>query len=230
LFAALAHELDGRRSCFVVTRFEGDYRGTRLLEHEREHPPSLPSGAACEHKLVREIHPPIRLLIFGDGPDNVPLSSLGELLGWEVITVIDANFFSPEPDEWTAAVVKSHNYGRDFVALTKLLPLGLRYVGLIGPRKRRDQLINELLEFGVTINAGFFAPAGIDLGAETPQEIALSIIAEIQRVFGNGTGESLRERKMPIHSSSSRAESTNPMIKPISNSAGPFDCASLRSG
>jgi xanthine dehydrogenase accessory factor len=228
LLADLARELDGRRSCLVVTRFEGHDMGTRLFE--QDHAPSLRSGAASEHELVHQIHPPIRLLIFGEGPDNVPLSSFGELLGWEVINVNDPNSFSPEPDEWTAAVVKSHNYGRDFVALTKLLPLGLRYVGLIGPRKRRDQLTNELLELAVTINAGFFAPAGIDLNAETPQEIAFSIIAEIQRVFGKGTGESLRERKMPIHSSTSWAESTNPMTKPISNSAGSFSSASFRSG
>jgi xanthine/CO dehydrogenase XdhC/CoxF family maturation factor len=199
LLADLARELDRRRNCFVVTRFEGNDMGTRLTEPERDQPPSLRSGAASEHELVQEIHPPIRLLIFGDGPDNAPLSSLAELLGWEVINLIDPNSFSPEPDEWTAAVVKSHNYGRDFVALTKLLPLGLRYVGLIGPRKRRDQLTNELLELGVMMNAGFFAPAGIDLAAETPQEIALSIVSEIQRVFRKGTGESLRERKVAIH-------------------------------
>jgi xanthine dehydrogenase accessory factor len=230
LLADLARELDGRRRCFVVTRFEGNDMGTRLLEHERDQPPSPRSRAASEHELVQEIHPPIRLLIFGDGPDSAPLISLGELLGWEVRHILDPNSFAPEADKWTAAVVKSHSYGRDFVALTKLLPLGLRYVGLIGPRKRRDQLTHELLGLGVTINAGFFAPAGIDLSAETPEEIALSIIAEIQRVFAKGTGESLRERKMPIHSSSSRAESRNPTIKPIGNSAGSFHPASLRSG
>ena len=85
--------------------------------------------------------------------------------------------------------MKSHNYGRDFVALQKLLPLNLRYVGLIGPRKRRDQLLDDLLDLGVTINAGFFAPAGLDLGAETPDEIALAIVSEIQRVFAYGSGE-----------------------------------------
>jgi xanthine dehydrogenase accessory factor len=96
-------------------------------------------------------------------------------------------------------IVKSHNYGRDFVALQNLLSLDLRYVGLIGPRKRRDQLLNELLDQGVTINAGFFSPAGIDLGGETPAEIALEIVSEIQRVFAHGSGDSLRERKMSIH-------------------------------
>jgi len=95
--------------------------------------------------------------------------------------------------------VKSHNYGRDFAALGKLLPMNLRYIGLIGPRQRRDQLMNHLLDLGITVNAGFFAPAGLDFGAETTEEIALSIIAEIQRVFAKGSGESLRERKISIH-------------------------------
>jgi xanthine dehydrogenase accessory factor len=222
LLAAIAHELEERRSCLLVTKFSGSELGSRQLCSGQDH--------EHEYELIQEIHPPIRLLIFGDGPDNAPLFSLGQQLGWDVTEIADPNSFSSEFDDRTAAIVKSHNYGRDFVALTKLLPLELRYVGLIGPRKRRDQLTNELLEFGVTINSGFFAPAGIDLGAETPQEIALSIVAEIQRVFAGGSGESLRERKMPIHSSSSRAESANPMIKAISNFAGSFDSASLRSG
>ena len=67
---------------------------------------------------------------------------------------------------------------------------------------------NELLEIGVTINRGFFAPAGLDLGAETPQEIALSIVSEIQRVFANATGQSLRERKMPIHRDLERTDAS----------------------
>ena len=148
---------------------------------------------------MQEIHPPIRLFIIGNGLDSRPLRSFGELLGWEIREVVDPNLLSIERDDWTVALVKSHNYGRDFVALQKLLPLNLRYVGLIGPRKRRDQLMNALLDLGVTINAGFFAPAGLDLGAESPEEIGLSIVAEIQRVFSKGSGESLRERKMSIH-------------------------------
>ena len=77
--------------------------------------------------------------------------------------------------------------------------MNLPYVGLIGPRKRRDQLMNDLLDLGVTINAGFFSPAGLDLRAETPEEIALAIVSEIQRVFAKGSGQSLRERKISIH-------------------------------
>ncbi|MGA7275704.1 MAG: XdhC family protein [Candidatus Udaeobacter sp.] len=204
-FADLMENLQARRVHVAVTRFEGG-------------------------EFVQEIPPPLRLLIFGDGPDNAPFRSLGYFVGWDVIEIIDPNSFSIEPDAWTAAVVKSHNYGRDFVALKKLLPLDLHYVGLIGPRKRRDQIMNELLEVGVTVNAGFFAPAGLNLGAETPEEIALAVVSEIQRIFGGGSGESLRERKLPIHSASFRAKSRNPVASPETNAPGSFDSASLRSG
>jgi xanthine/CO dehydrogenase XdhC/CoxF family maturation factor len=173
-FADLAENLQARRVHVAITRFEGE-------------------------EFIQKICPPLRLLIFGDGPDNAPFRSLGHFLGWEIIEIIDVNLFSIAPDVWTAAIVKSHNYGRDFVTLQKLLPLELRYVGLIGPRKRRNQIMSELLEIGITVNAGFFAPAGLNLGAETPEEIALEIIAEIQRVFAHGSGLSLREKKMPIH-------------------------------
>ena len=170
----LANDLDARRSHIALTRFG-------------------------ESEFVQEIHPPLRLMIFGEGPDSVPIQKLSESLGWQPIEIVDPNSLSIVPDEWTAAIVKSHNYGRDFAALQKLLPMNLRYVGLIGPRKRRDQLLNDLLDLGVTINAGFFSPAGLDLGSETPEEIALSIVSEIQRVFARGSGFSLRERKISIH-------------------------------
>ena len=186
----LTEHVDVRRSCRAITVFEGNELGSRVLKFDEE---------PKEGALVQEIHPPIRLFIFGEGPDSAPIHKLSELVGWQAIEGVDANSLAIEPDEWTAAIVKSHNYGRDFVALQKLLPLNLRYVGLIGPRKRRDQLLNDLLDLGVTINPGFFAPAGLDLGAETPEEIALTIVSEIQRVFAYGSGESLRERKISIH-------------------------------
>ena len=186
----LAEHLDARRSCLAVTTFAGTELGSRMSPVVDE------PGTGV---LVREIHPPIRLLIFGGGPDGAPLHRLCELLGWEAIEIVDPHAFAIESDQWTAAIVKSHNYGRDFAALRKLLLLNLPYVGLIGPRKRRDQLMNDLLDLGVTINAGFFSPAGLDLRAETPEEIALAIVSEIQRVFAKSSGQSLRERKMSIH-------------------------------
>ena len=189
----LAEKLDARFACLAITRFASDGLGTRIAEfdYEQEH--------EHEHELVQRVHPPIRLFVFGNGSDSASLHLLANSLGWQTFEVADAYELSIRPDAWTAAIVKFHNYGRDFAALQQLLPLDLRYVGLIGPRKRRNQLLGDLLESGVTINAGSFAPAGLDLGAETQEEIALGIIAEIQRVFAHGSGLSLRERKVPIH-------------------------------
>lgn len=187
----LAENLIARRNCLVVTIFEGKRVGSSVAGFHRHR--------EREHALIQEIHPPIRLLVVGEGSDSAAFHRLSELLGWNAIEIVDQHQLPIDADRWTAAIVKSHNYGRDFIALQKLLSLNLRYVGLIGPRKRRDQLLNDLLDLGVTINAGFFSPAGLDLRSETPEEIALAVVAEIQRVFAGGSGESLRERKMSIH-------------------------------
>jgi hypothetical protein len=60
-------------------------------------------------------------------------------------------------------------------------------------------LLNAVLDSGISIDAEVFAPAGLDLGAETPEEIALALVSEIQAVFAGASAESLRERKAPIH-------------------------------
>ena len=219
----LAEILDARRNCVAITTLSGERVGTRIAELDDYQDREL-SGT-----FVQEIHPPIRLFVFGNGRDSVPLHLFANSLGWETFDIADANELPIVADKWTAAIVKSHNYGHDFGALQKLLPLDLRYVGLIGPRKRRNQLLSDLLDLNVTINAGFFAPAGMDLGAETPEEIALAIISEIQRVFGGGFGESLRERKSAIHASF-RAQPAKPVALLKSISTGSFDSASLRSG
>lgn len=190
--AELAAHFTERRSCRAVTRFEGkdDELGTRLLAFD-EH---VPAG-----EFGQEIEPAIQLLIFGDGPDSIPLRAFAEILGWDVIEVDQAGDLPSGLDERSAAIVKSHNYGRDFAALRHLLQLDLPYVGLLGPRKRRDQLLNAVWDSGIAIDAELFAPAGLDLGAETPEEIALALVSEIQAVFAEASAESLRDRKAPIH-------------------------------
>jgi xanthine/CO dehydrogenase XdhC/CoxF family maturation factor len=179
--------------------------GSHIIEANREVNSFPYTAADAPGVLVQQIHPPIRLLICGDGPDSQPIHQFCATLGWIALDLPAAHGLTVEPDAWTAAIVKSHNYGRDFAMLKRLLPLNLRYVGLIGPRKRRDQLLNDLLDVGVPINAGFFAPAGLDLGVETPAEIALAVVSEIQHAFTGGTGVSLRERKSPIHIARSRS-------------------------
>lgn len=189
--AELAANFSGRRSCRALTIFAGsEALGTRFVGRNAEIP---------GHAFIQEIEPAIRLLMFGEGPDSVPLRALGEILGWDILEIEQPAELPDYADHRTAAIVKSHNYGRDFAALCHLLKLDLPYVGLLGPRQRRDQLLNAVMDEGIVIDAEVFAPAGLDLGAETPEELALALISEIQAVFAGASGESLRGRKAPIH-------------------------------
>lgn len=186
----LATNFSERRSCRAVTVYAGDDSGTRIVRSDA----AIPADA-----FVQEIEPAIRLLVFGEGPDSVPLRTFAEILGWEVVEIEQPAELAGHADSRTAAIVKSHNYGRDFAALCQLLKLDLPYVGLLGPRKRRDQLLNAVLDEGIAIDAEVFAPAGLDLGAETPEELALALVAEIQATFTGATAARLRDRKAPIH-------------------------------
>ena len=184
--SGIAAAMQERRRCLAVT----DSSGSSLVGDLASAPPEA---------FVQEIHPPLQLILVGEGPDSLALRSLAQTLGWEVREAEEASALPNEFDEWTAAIVKTHNYGRDYAALRKLLPLGLRYVALLGPRLRRDQLLHALLEEGIEMRSELFAPAGLDLGAEGPEQIALSIVAEVQKVFAGREAESLRERRAPIH-------------------------------
>lgn len=191
LLERLAAAQRNRSESLLATVFENSQSlGTRFLYSTEE---ALPGA------FVQLIPPPLRLVLIGHGPDGIALRGLAAVLGWTVIETEEISTLPDDFDAWTAVVVKTHNYGRDYAALEKFLPLGLPYLALLGPRRRRDQLLYVLVEAGVTIRSQLFAPAGLDIGAESPEEIALAIVAEIQAIFAEGAGRSLRERKTPIH-------------------------------
>ena len=107
-------------------------------------------------------------------------------------------------DEQTAVVLMSHNYARDLAYLSALVDAPrLRYLGLLGPAKRRDQLLNDLTEVQMDLpdwmTENIYGPAGLDLGGELPEQIGLSIMAEIVAVFANRPVPSLREKRGDIH-------------------------------
>lgn len=185
----LADHFHTRRPCLIVTAFSAE-RGSRFVSN---------ADALRGDELLQVVEPPQQLLVIGEGPDSVALRAFAETLGWPVRAMDSASQLDGPYDAWTAAVVKTHNYGRDFAALRALLPLELRYVGLIGPRARREQLLGDLLDTGIVARPNLFAPAGLDLGGDSPEAIALAIVAEIQAVFAAGSGQNLRERKDPIH-------------------------------
>ena len=106
-------------------------------------------------------------------------------------------------DNRTVAVVMTHNYLHDIEILKILLPSPVRYLGILGPKSRTEKLLQDLQEQGITPTENqlqrFYSPVGLNIGADTPEEIALSIVAEIQAVLTNHSGGSLRNKLGPIH-------------------------------
>lgn len=132
------------------------------------------------------------------------MHALAQTMGWVVMAYAHPDELPDEVrgDSQTAALVMGHHFGRDLAALTRVLALGLPYIGLLGPRKRHRQMVAELYarqapeaEALATIHA----PAGLDLGSEAPEEIALSIVSEVAAVLAGRHGGHLRERSAPIH-------------------------------
>lgn len=150
--------------------------------------------------------PPVRLVPVGDKPDLQPLVRLAGFLHWEVVVVTDPASL-PAGDPQAGCVVMSHRLGADLVALKTVLERshassgGYGYLALVGGKQRRERLFHELLDAGVDPEElrHVHCPAGLDIGAETPEEIALAIVAEAQSVLaGRGAGF-LKHRRLAIH-------------------------------
>ena len=117
-----------------------------------------------------------------------------------------AEFASPDPanaaevlasDARTAVILMSHNYLRDIAYLGSFLDAPLAYLGVLGPRGRAEQMLREIGRPDAIDR--LHAPAGLDIGAEGPEEVAHAIIAEILAVTRGRGGSPLRERNAPIH-------------------------------
>jgi xanthine dehydrogenase accessory factor len=172
--------------------------------------------------LFENIDPPLNLLLFGAGFDALPLVRFAKELGWRVTAIDHRAAFAnrerlPEADEIivshsedlsdeifqdenSVAVVMTHNYDRDREILRRLLLSNCRYVGALGPKKRTEKILAEIgAGFSDEQLAKLHAPIGLDIGADTPEAIALSIVAEIQSVLSNRDGGFLRNRKGSIY-------------------------------
>ncbi len=168
--------------------------------------------------FVEYIPAPVRLVVFGAGHDAIPVVNAAVSLGWEV-TVADVRSGYVKPsrfpgaidvvtlppagdigfavDRETAVVMMTHNYPLDARLLPGLLEKKPWYLGLLGPWRRTHRLFEEI---GVAASgANLHAPVGLDIGAETPESIALSIVAEIQAALSGREGGPLRWRSGAIH-------------------------------
>ena len=179
--------------------------------------------------LLEPILPPFALWLFGAGEHARPLARLAMDLGW-FLGVVDhrsalatAERF-PEADRIvvghppacleglpfdarSAALVVSHVYDKDRQALETLLRQPLGYLGLQGNRTRSARLLREIEAAGTPLTQAqrriLHAPAGLDLGAESPEAIALSMVAEVHAALSGHPGGSLRDRAGRIHHLSS---------------------------
>jgi len=188
------------------------------------------------HVFIEFIQPTISVIIFGGGFDARPVSQLSKALGWNV-TVTDeciahiAPIFFPAADQLslcqrdfvdrdfditahTACILMSHNYDYDRDVLKKLLKTETPYIGILGPRKRFDKMLAEFERESITLTSKDYervhSPLGLDIGAETPDEIAVSVIAEIQAKLYQRSGGYLKHREEPIHE---RDENNSQVLK-----------------
>jgi xanthine dehydrogenase accessory factor len=134
------------------------------------------SGGAMEIFLEPRFPAP-RIVVVGDTPIALALADVGERVGYEVVLGTGTE---GELEDTAALVVASH--GRDEErALTAALKAGTPYVGLVASRKRGAAVVDELRRTGVAEDslARLHTPAGLDIGARSPEEIALAILAEV---------------------------------------------------
>ncbi len=182
-------------------------------------------GAPAGGVFLDRIPAPASLVIYGAGDDAQPLARLAQELGWRV-TVADPRPSMPTPGRFpgasaratgpaeglvaatdpqpgSLAVVMTHHYRHDLPLLHDLLPLPLAYLGLLGPKKRSERILSDLAVAGLVptpeMLSRFHAPVGLDIGADAPEEVALSILSEMKAALSGRDGRPLRERVLPIH-------------------------------
>lgn len=170
---------------------------------------SVDTGHGDIELLLIPIMPPPAILICGAGHDAVPVARLAAEMGW-CCTIVDhragfarAERFPPscdvrlvQPSElgeniplenMDAAVLMTHHLGHDRSYLSQVIEGSVSYIGLLGPRARRDRLLSEIGSSDTHV----FGPAGLDIGAEMPESIALAIIAEIHAFLNRRDGKML---------------------------------------
>lgn len=175
--------------------------------------------------FIETITPPVPLIVFGAGLDALPIIELARTVGWQT-EIFDPQDRSASRARFgqadkvtlgrpetigehvsitprTLALLMTHNYSHDKEILGFLLPSSARYIGVMGPRRRTERMLDELRNDGCFFTFEdedrLYAPVGLDIGANTPAEIALAIIAEMRAVTTMRGGGHLRSRRAPIN-------------------------------
>lgn len=176
--------------------------------------------------FIEFLQPPVSLVVVGAGNDAIPMMQIADIIGWDV-RVVDGRSTHAKPerfagacqvlvskpekvldqipiDQQTVFVMMTHNYNYDLAMLKALLLRKVKYIGMLGPKKKLDRMLDELRDDGQALSQEqlntIYGPSGLEIGAETAEEIALSIIAEIKAVLSGKKGGSLRNKQDEIHS------------------------------
>ncbi|RLD24468.1 MAG: XshC-Cox1 family protein [Bacteroidetes bacterium] len=166
--------------------------------------------------FLEHIPPSTQIVIMGGNYDVYPLLKITDSLNWQSVIVANpkrlahnihqlanqvvTDFNDVNIDQFTVAILMSHDYNADLRNLEKVLKSDIKYIGLLGPASRKQDMLADM---PFTINKSdedrIFGPAGLDLGASQPEEIAISIVAEVLSVMRQRPGTSLRDRQGPIY-------------------------------
>jgi xanthine dehydrogenase accessory factor len=181
--------------------------------------------AACKSKInvykncklfLEYIPPSTQIIIMGGNYDVYPLLKITDSLNWQSVVVANpkrlaqnihqlakqvvSDFNDVVIDNFTVAILMSHDYNADLRNLEKVLKSDIKYIGLLGPASRKQDMLTDM---PYSINKGdddrIFGPAGLDIGASQPEEIAISIVSEILSIMRQRPGTSLRDRQGPIY-------------------------------
>ncbi|MEQ8582529.1 MAG: XdhC family protein [Marinoscillum sp.] len=196
-----------------------------ILTSRKSETRTYPVAGGTLEVLFEVVEPSIEVLIFGAGADAQPVVNLAKGLGWRV-TISDeciahlAPVHFPMADQlvscqrgfvtreirvtpYTAIVLMSHNYDYDLEVLKQVVKSEAPYIGILGPKKRADKLFAALAEAKINLteqdHQRIHSPIGLDIGAETADEIALSILSEVLAKFAGRSGGFLKYHKGPIH-------------------------------
>jgi xanthine/CO dehydrogenase XdhC/CoxF family maturation factor len=210
----------GRAVTLDIIRRVRETRQPATIEHRIPH-------ADDREVFAETVTPPLRLLIFGAGDDAIPVVNMAKFVGWEawvfdgrahyarrekfpaadqVIVRAAGDKDQPLPiDCWTAAVLMSHSYSQDLNMLQELAGSPLRYLGLLGPRRRALQMLQDSGLERELRERYFHTPMGLDIGADGPEQVALAVTAEIQAAVNGRDGSPLRNRDGSIHADAENA-------------------------
>jgi xanthine/CO dehydrogenase XdhC/CoxF family maturation factor len=200
----------------------------------------IPEALPGVDVLHLTVSPSPRVLLLGAGPDAQPVAELASFLGWST-TVIDhrphyaqaerfpgaeyvldggppallrtLRSISRESERYAAAIVMSHHFASDRQYLAGLAGSDIPYIGLLGPAVRRERLLGQLGVQAALLGNRLRAPVGLDLGATTPEEIALAIVAEIQATLSGRDGiASLSRLRPPAQATAPAARLTSDTV------------------